>query len=179
MDMHKLVTSAFKQTFFESHNTLLVGGREEPFYQAHRETEPALICYREDYVSSALHEIAHWCIAGPARRLIDDYGYWYEPDGRNTAQQQEFELVEVKPQALEWIFSKSIGLTFRISADNLVSNDLPSIEFSQHVYTQVQTYLTEKMPTRAKAFVNAIADSTSHASWALDPNSYQIDELAL
>ncbi|GAM69307.1 transporting ATPase [Vibrio sp. JCM 19236] len=26
-----------------------------------------------------MHEIAHWCVAGPKRRLLEDFGYWYEP----------------------------------------------------------------------------------------------------
>lgn len=60
-----------------------------------------------------MHELAHWCIAGPERRLLADYGYWYEPDGRTEQIQAEFEKVEVKPQAVEWILSASCGFPFK------------------------------------------------------------------
>ncbi len=53
------------------------------------------------FYASALHEIAHWCIAGENRCQQVDYGYWYEPNGRSEERQFEFEKVEVKPQALE------------------------------------------------------------------------------
>src|SRR3546814_2809228 len=49
--------------------------------------------------------VAHWCLAGAARRRQDDYGYWYAADGRDLEQQHLFEQVEVKPQALELLFS--------------------------------------------------------------------------
>ena len=177
--MHELIAATFKNQFYEADNTLLVGGYEEPFYRAPQGVTPARICYRQDYASSALHEVAHWCIAGPARRLIDDYGYWYEPDGRNAEQQQEFEQVEVKPQALEWIFSKTVGITFRVSADNLSSSCTPGTAFPEQVFDQVQAYLADGLTSRAEAFVNALSDSMPGASQALDPNHYRINELAL
>jgi elongation factor P hydroxylase len=78
-----------------------------------------LLWYREDYFASALHEVAHWCIAGEQRRQQLDFGYWYAPDGRSPEQQGAFEAVEYKPQALEWFFSLACGYRFRLSADNL------------------------------------------------------------
>lgn len=58
-------------------------------------------------------------IAGEQRRLLPDLGYWYAPDGRTAEQQALFEQVEIKPQAIEWLFSKAFGRKFRVSLDNL------------------------------------------------------------
>src|SRR5690606_1871522 len=115
------VVRIFNELFVSSHHTRLEGGAEEPLYQASAAPDQLSHCikFTRDYFASALHEISHWCIAGPKRRLLEDYGYWYAPDGRNAAQQKVFEQVEVKPQALEWIFSEAAGYRFRLSADNL------------------------------------------------------------
>lgn len=45
-----------------------------------------------------LVELAHWTIAGSAHCQLDDFGYWYEPEGHSEQQQLEFEQVEIKPQ---------------------------------------------------------------------------------
>src|SRR5690606_39383874 len=42
----------------------------------------ARVVFAHGFFASALHEIAHWCIAGDYRRTLHDYGYWYCPDGR-------------------------------------------------------------------------------------------------
>lgn len=108
----------FEHTFFAGWNTRLIGGASEPEYFAAK-TGSAEIHYREDYVRSALHEIAHWLVAGEARRQQDDYGYWYAPDGRSASQQREFFRVEVAPQAIEWLLSLAAGIDFEPSIDNL------------------------------------------------------------
>ena len=51
-------------------------------------------------------------IAGPEQRLLDDFGYWYVPDRRTLEQQKQFEQVEVKPQAIEWVLSNAAGYLF-------------------------------------------------------------------
>ncbi len=66
--------------------------------------------------SPVLHEISHWCIAGEARRRLR---YWYCPDGRDEKTQCEFEVVEIKPQALDWLFCVAVGIPFNVSCDNL------------------------------------------------------------
>jgi elongation factor P hydroxylase len=111
--------SLFNDCFTERWNTQLIGGAQEPLYQ------PAAIAgqlhslfYREDFFASALHEVAHWCIAGEARRQQLDFGYWYAPEGRSPEQQKAFETAEIKPQALEWYFSTACGYRFQISVDN-------------------------------------------------------------
>ena len=98
---------------------MLEGGFEEPVYLAGTSVagEPARIRYTRDYFRSALHEVAHWCVAGPRRRRLDDYGYWYAPDGRDAAAQAEFLRVEVRPQALEALFCAACNHPFRVSLD--------------------------------------------------------------
>ncbi len=118
--------SVFRACFNESENTLLRGGAVEPFYQpAGGERSVNLLIYREDFFASALHEIAHWCVAGNARRRQRDFGYWYAPEGRSSQQQTAFEAMEVKPQALEWFFSKACGYRFQVSVDNF--NEEPAM----------------------------------------------------
>jgi elongation factor P hydroxylase len=80
----------FNQTFAESENTHLVKGQSEPIYlPANDQVNYHRIIFAHGFFASALHEIAHWCVAGQARRLLEDYGYWYCPDGRNMQQQTE------------------------------------------------------------------------------------------
>ncbi|WP_395342386.1 elongation factor P hydroxylase [Ningiella sp. W23] len=113
------------------------------------------VFFRHDYLASALHEVAHWCIAGEARRRQIDYGYWYAPDGRTHAQQKAFEQVEVKPQALEWAFSNACAIPFKISNDNLaLANDISvdSTAFECAVENQLVKYMREGLPPRAKQF---------------------------
>jgi release factor glutamine methyltransferase len=38
-------------------------------------------------------------VAGKERRKLEDFGYWYEPDGRSEERQRDFEKVEVKPRS--------------------------------------------------------------------------------
>lgn len=123
----------------------MVGGFDEPEYIPGNASQPASIRYRFDYVQSALHEVAHWCVAGEARRKLHDYGYWYAPDGRNAAQQAKFYEVESRPQALEWLFSSAAGISFRPSLDNLSLGGgelLPlPVEFTQRLKGYALEYL--------------------------------------
>ncbi|ELR65060.1 Putative transporting ATPase [Photobacterium marinum] len=115
------------------------------------------IVFARGYFASALHEISHWCIAGEERRLMEDYGYWYEPDGRNAKRQAEFEVVEIKPQAVEWILSASCGFRFQVSCDNLSGDsdsDWPG--FTNKVRNQVIAYLELGMPPRAQVFSDVL-----------------------
>lgn len=148
----------FNDLFRENHRTVLVRGSDEPEYLPASEAGGvAQIIFAHGYYASALHEISHWCIAGEHRRTLRDYGYWYCPDGRSTAQQQAFEQVEVKPQALEWLFSVAAGSRFHISVDNL-SGDGAANEagFRRKVRAQANGYLEHGMPARARAFFDTL-----------------------
>ena len=150
---------AFNRPFVK-HQTQLTPGATEPFYQAAKSLDDvATIFSSHDYFSSALHEIAHWCIAGAERRQLDDYGYWYEPDGRSPEQQAEFFKVEVKPQALEWAFSLAAGIPFRLSIDNLDGGAeafTQAYTFRDEVYRQLERYFLQGFPTRALSMIQLL-----------------------
>ncbi|VAW45413.1 Translation elongation factor P Lys34 hydroxylase [hydrothermal vent metagenome] len=153
----KTLITLFNTTFKESHQTLLVCCEKEPIYRPADATEPYhRIIFAHGFFASALHEIAHWCVAGKERRLLKDFGYWYIPDGRTMEQQAAFEKVEVKPQALEWIFSQSANVTFHFSADNLANGCRASNEFQQAVLNQVQHYLNHGLPKRAQRWSDSL-----------------------
>lgn len=149
----------FNQTFSSTYNTQLVCCEAEPIYRPADDQYPFhRIIFAHGFFASALHEIAHWCVAGKERRLLEDFGYWYEPDGRNRQQQAQFEKVEVKPQALEWIFSQSADFRFHFSADNLNGEAGVSENFKQAVLKQVHDYLETGLPKRALMWSETLID---------------------
>ena len=157
----QLINQLFDRLFLKAENTQLMSGAEEPLYKPSlTANEPHQLFFRENFVSSALHEIAHWCIAGKERRLQQDFGYWYQPDGRTSRQQEKFESVEIKPQALEWIFSNACGQKFTPSADNLNALEGCSSDdtaFKQALVKQAQDWCqTQVLPSRAKIFIDAL-----------------------
>lgn len=147
----------FSDTFFTEYNTRLIKGDDEPIYLPASETcSYHQIVFAHGYYSSGLHEIAHWCVAGKERRLKEDFGYWYEPDGRNEQQQKIFESVEVKPQAIEWAFCIAANKTFNVSADNLNGAEADTQAFNAAVFKQVEYYFEHGFPQRAQQFINAL-----------------------
>ena len=170
--------NVFEECFGQAYNTRLVGGASEPLYQpASEEGETHRLFYRHDYFASALHEIAHWCIAGEQRRQLVDFGYWYAPDGRCDNAQRAFEEVEYKPQALEWYFSLACGYRFRLSVDNLDLEQgcIPdTTHFRQRVVEQVRHWQREGVPERAAVFYSALCrefgtgDPANHNPFKLD-----------
>ncbi len=150
------VIKCFNLIFSGSENTILVGGADEPYYDP---GSPNIIYFREDFIRSALHEVAHWCVAGATRRTLPDYGYWYAPDGRNDAQQAAFYGVEVKPQAIEKAFCMAVGIPFKVSVDNLsVSLSDPDIaSFAVAVEDQFSAMMIDGLPHRAKVFRQALS----------------------
>ncbi|MFC4699755.1 elongation factor P hydroxylase [Glaciecola siphonariae] len=109
-----------------------------------------------DYFASALHEIAHWCIAGKTRRRQVDYGYWYAPDGRSLEQQKAFEQAEIKPQAIEWAFSLACNKPFKVSNDNLSLPDHDCTSFANAVYQQLCDYQQRGFMPRAQRFLDIL-----------------------
>ena len=127
---------------FAPQNTVLVRGDNEPEYFPATLEAPARIVFAHGFFASALHEISHWCIAGRQRRQLPDYGYWYAADGRNEGQQHAFEQVEIKPQAIECLFTLACQRSFRVSQDNLFADfDTSQSTFAQEVFEQAQRYL--------------------------------------
>lgn len=154
----QLLEKLFNDLFEKTEKTILISGAEEPLYLPINENNKLnRIFSTKDYFSSALHEISHWCVAGVKRRELVDYGYWYEPDGRSQEQQLLFEKVEVKPQALEWLFTEASGQKFGLSVDNVNQPEMkPSEDFKVRVYHQVQAYLEDGLPDRAQLFLTAL-----------------------
>lgn len=150
----------FDATFYNTYNTRLVHAVADPEYIPANTIagfDYHQICFAHGFFASALHEIGHWCIAGGARRLRYDFGYWYLPDGRNTDQQAAFMRVEVKPQALEWIFSKACGVSFRPSLDNLNGETADTQQFFDAVAKQAEDYCISGMPKRAALWAASCA----------------------
>jgi elongation factor P hydroxylase len=150
----------FARCFASRWRTRLAGGGDEPFYQPAVDGRSChMLYYRSDYFASALHETAHWCMAGEQRRQLPDFGYWYAPDGRNQQQQLAFEAVEAKPQALEWLFSRACGYRFRISVDNLgAPGGVPDTEpFRRQVLSAARGWQQGGLPQRADIFFRALA----------------------
>ena len=143
---------------FKDKNTQLVRGQHEPEYHAPHGDQPARIAFAHGYFASALHEISHWCIAGPARRLQPDLGYWYAPDGRTQAQQALFEQVEIKPQALEWLLTRACDRHFCVSLDNLTGDAGNGTTFKDAVYARAQALMTQQapIPSDAKCLIDAL-----------------------
>lgn len=147
----------FEQTFYARYNTRLVRGSDEPVYLPATEAVPYhQIVFAHGFFASALHEISHWCIAGARRRLLEDYGYWYCPDGRDAQQQAAFEQVEVRPQAIEWAFSLAAGRPFRVSTDNLDGAEPDREGFTRAVREQLATFIRDGFPPRAALFIEAL-----------------------
>lgn len=148
----------FDQCFSETYMTRLVKGDDEPIYlPADEHVAYHRIIFAHGYYASAMHEISHWCIAGTERRKLVDFGYWYCPDGRDAATQHQFEDVEVKPQALEWLFCVAAGFPFNVSCDNLSGDVEPDrIAFQRRVHAQVMHWLQVGIPARSAAFIAAL-----------------------
>ena len=144
--------------WFSHLNVTLVKGDFEPEYFPARSNTSAKIQFAHGFFNSALHEISHWTIAGDKRRLLPDLGYWYAPDGRTAEQQALFEQVEIKPQAIEWMFAFAFGRKFRVSLDNLTGDGGDGSIFKDNVYAQVQKYFNgeAKLPRDAKHFIKCI-----------------------
>ena len=157
----QLIVKLFNRHFLKNENTELLGGAAEPLYiPSSCYEQPHQLIFRENFVSSALHEIAHWCIAGKERRLQPDFGYWYQPDGRPVDEQAKFESMEVKPQALEWIFSNACGQKFTPSADNLNASDdiADDTGFKKALVKQARQWCqSQQLPSRGKIFIDALS----------------------
>lgn len=149
----------FNQLFQNSEKTILVRGDDEPIYlPASMTGNYHQIIFAHGYYASAMHEIAHWCVAGEKRRLLEDYGYWYEPDGRTEQQQRLFETVEVVPQAIETCLCLAAGFKFRVSVDNLNGSPGDSSGFARNVALKAEEYLAQGLPDRAQLLFDTLAD---------------------
>jgi elongation factor P hydroxylase len=176
-----IIEQTFAALFTDAYQTRLIGGADEPLYRAATAAQPYhQLYYRDDYPASALHEIAHWCIAGTARRRCDDFGYWYQAGERSAELQRRFESVEVAPQALEWLFSRACGRGFQLSVDNFAVDNRPPAPFAEAVLARLQGWLASgALPTRAAQFAAALNRAATNSDPALlfSPASYSLSAL--
>lgn len=170
--LEKVFNSCFEQRY----RTRLLGGADEPVYlPASSPGQHHALYYRSDFFASALHEVAHWCLAGDQRRAQPDFGYWYTPDDRDVEQQRAFEAVEYQPQALEWFFSRACFFRFRVSADNLALDRqglLDNSAFKQRVLYQALQWRRTGLPPRADMFYQALC---LEFGTALSPSQLRFD----
>ena len=139
-----VVCNLFSKEFENGFSTKLVGGADEPLYLPKNESNTsALLLFRSNFLSSALH-----------------FGYWYSPDGRSEIEQEAFEFFEVKPQALEWMFSKACNHSFTISLDNLsITNSVCECHiFFNFIIDQIADWCaSDTLPPRGLKFLNALS----------------------
>ncbi|CAM4221644.1 elongation factor P hydroxylase [Vreelandella rituensis] len=152
------LVALFDGLFAERFNTRLIRGAEEPLYRPADDGHTYhQVIFARGFYASALHEISHWCIAGKHRRKLEDYGYWYLPDGRDAEQQIAFENAEIAPQALEYLFTQACGRPFHVSVDNLGGDTQVDRDgFQKRVMARVERYEREGLPLRAKVFRDAL-----------------------
>lgn len=163
----------FNRLFKDSLNTVLIKGDDEPIYlPADKENRHHRVIFAHGFYASALHEISHWCVAGAKRRELEDFGYWYKPDGRTAEEQAEFEKVEVRPQAFEWLMSQAAGHKFHFSADNLSSDIGASGHFQEAVLHTVYELLDHGLPERVGLLVDGLLANTGRAP--LSKNEFNI-----
>ncbi len=114
-------------------------------------------CLRTDFLPAPCTRSLTGVVAGKARREQVDFGYWYCPDGRDAMTQSQFEDVEVKPQAFEWLFCVAAGFPFNVSCDNLDGDVEPDrIAFQRRVHARVMTLLEQGIPERPARFIRAL-----------------------
>jgi elongation factor P hydroxylase len=151
------ITQIFADCFQAEYATQLTGGATEPEYVPSRSADGMnQLFYRENFVASALHETAHWCIAGPERRLHRDFGYSYLPPPRTARQQADFFAAELKVQTLEMIFDAAAGLDFVPSADHL---GVDLYDFRQQLEAHqkaVETWMMTSCDKRARTFAQSL-----------------------
>lgn len=164
-----LIAGCFNANFGRSYNVQLIGGAEEPLYLAADGDRSATIRYTRDYARSALHEIAHWCLAGGARRRLMDYGYWYSPPPRNAPAQRAFCTAEVAVQALEQRFCQACGVRFTVSLDNLDGAPELMAQFSVRVACRVRELCRDKMTGRANRMVELLRTLAPGPSRRMSP----------
>jgi len=151
------IATCFNKTFARSHHTVLVGGALAPYYLPSARPHRSIIRYRENFAASALHESAHWCMAGQKRLRQRDFGYWYIPSPRTAEESAAFLAAECPVQALEKIFAEAAGLPFRVSLDDL-GLELSSRrqEFEAEVTARSVAWREHGLPSRARLLADSL-----------------------
>lgn len=165
----KRISQVFNGLFAVSAQTVMVGGGAEPLYVPASGDQPARLVYTRNYAASALHEAAHWCIAGAVRRRQVDYGYHYDPPPRSTTQRQRFFGSELRCQALELLFTAAAGQPFQVSIDDLDAPEASAAEtgageFDAEVRAAAVAMHRRGLPPRAAQLRGALAAEFNSAA---------------
>ena len=155
------ICSCFNRIFSVPYQVVLRGGGAEPEYLPPSAGKRGAIIAREDFAASALHEAAHWCIAGTQRRTLRDYGYRYVPPPRGAAGQARFFSLELLPQAVECYLAARAGIGFVASADDPQWPVADVRRFEQEVVSLAAAWESPgnpaRPPDRAVRFARALA----------------------
>jgi len=154
------LAQVFDRLFYETWNTKLEPSPSDPIYlPASDECSYHRIMYYQDFFSSALHEISHWCIAGEKRRTQIDFGYWYKPERSKLEEQELFERYETKVQGLEWVLSSAAGKEFFVSCDCFDQSLLDLEKFRKSITKEALRIAKSKcLPVRTTKFITALRD---------------------
>ncbi|TDJ40394.1 MAG: hypothetical protein E2O54_08055 [Gammaproteobacteria bacterium] len=167
-DIAGRISHVFNGLFRISAQTVMVGGGAEPLYLPATCDQRARLVHTRDYASSALHEAAHWCIVGAARRRRIDYGYPYYAPPRSAAQCQRFFSLELRCQALELLFATAAGQSFEVSVDDLdapqtTARETSAADFDTEVRAAAIALHGRGLPRRAARLRDALAAEFSAA----------------
>jgi len=148
----------FNETFQRTYATQLCGGADEPLYLPPTHLKLGLIQYNRNFAASALHEIAHWLIAGRRRRQLVDYGYAYQSEPRTNADQKRFYLYEARNQGLEKMLSQQCGNPFQVSVDNLLVGVDERNLFGDSVTTACRQWRERVLPIRVQRMLCSLGE---------------------
>jgi hypothetical protein len=170
-----LLIRVFDSTF-AAEGVCLLGGAAEPLYEPAQGEGPARLWFTQDYASSALHEAAHWCLAGARRRTCVDFDYRYVPAARRSeAEQAAFEHAEVRTQALEWRLSLAARVPFHLSVDSIGRDRAP---FRARVVAEVRRRIAAGWPPRIDRLAVALAAATGGVACpAWDDFALELDDV--
>jgi len=157
------LAQVFDDLFYEKWNTKLEASPSDPIYlPASDDCAYHRVMYYQDFFSSALHEISHWCIAGDERRMQVDFGYWYKPERSKVEEQELFECYETKVQGLEWVLSSAAGKDFYVSCDCFDQSLLDLSRFRKSITEEALSIAnSECLSPRTIMLITALRDRFS------------------
>ena len=152
------IVEVFNRCFSQAHGVKMLGGADEPLYLPATLDKPAELIFREDFPSSALHEAAHWCIAGRQRRESPDFAYTYIAAPRSDSEQALFFAAELRTQALESVFAEAASVIFNPSADNLTVDVAVFGSAIARYRPKTEDWLNSSEGLRALQFCHALVE---------------------
>ncbi len=150
------IRAIFNRLFAARYRISMQGGADEPLYLPPAEGRSGTIMHTRDFTASALHEAAHWCLAGARRRRLADYGYPYLPPPRPRPAQAQFFRSERRVQALEALFAEAAGQAFCVSLDDFSIGEARRQVFERMVAMEIRCWRANGLPPRAARLYHAL-----------------------